>query len=596
MREDVKDLLHRAADWYQPPAIEPDELARRLDRERRRGRFVAAAVAIAVFAAAGSLTWTAFHPSNGVGPGGGERPTDVTASSNGVTVRYLSSWTLVDLWPLARSIASWPEPVGSAIDVPEGTPERGGLPLLQLSNQDLGLGSVCGVGLTGTEAVLYVALNGGPYRVNADGSPIWSHELSRDDGPCGRGWYAYKESSEPGPDGTILSTPYLVFVGFGSEVTQIDRDAMFDAFSSLTLAPFDHLRPPAEASPSYVVPGFVAPEGVGPTIIASGEILGKPWQLVVSSGPEALCADIEFATGSVGGCGLRPPRVISLNVGGLRISADSFVTFLHGEVSPEVAAVRVDLADGRMLDVPIYTPPSELGLTFNFFVLSLQGEEIEGRVVALGSGGETLASGTLAGATPTAISPSCAGRSTIAAEVDGGGARDLVYHEWVHDRAVLGVCLGNGKAATIEGAGQAELLGVVDVNADGRDEILYGATSLSASLLEMAVWIDGPLHRVTLPDGDALVLTDGVEFGEERRTASAFGCVAQDGANGGDVASVTVEETKDGLRWMRVVYALNAASVTEVGSESGTAPGPSDVATMQDLARSLTSPCPVNWN
>jgi hypothetical protein len=392
MREDVKDLLHRAAGWYQPPPIEPDELARRLNRERRKGRFTAAAVAIAVFIAAGTLTWTAFRPSPGVGPGVRERATDVTAGVNGVTVRYPSSWTLLDLWPLARSIASWPERVGSAIDVPEGTPDRGGIPLLQLSNQDLGLRSVCGVDLTGTEAVLYVALNGGPYRVNADGSPIWSHELSRDDGPCGRGWYAYKESSEPGGDGTTLTTPYLVFVGFGSEVTQTDRDAMFEAFGSLTLAPFDHLRPPPEASPSYVVPGVVTPGGIGPFIMASGEILGKPWQLVVSGGPEALCRDIEFASGSVGGCGLRPPRVISLGVGGLRVSGDTFVTFLHGEVSPEVAALRVELADGRILDAPVYTPPSDLGLTFNFFVLPLEGEKVEGRVVALGFGGETLAS------------------------------------------------------------------------------------------------------------------------------------------------------------------------------------------------------------
>lgn len=391
MREDVKDLLHRAAGWYQPPPIEPDELARRLDRERRRGRFVAAAVAIAVFATAGTLTWTAFRPSPGVDPGIGERSTDVTVSVNGVTVRYPSSWTLVDLWPLAGSIASWPEPEGSAIDVPDGTPERGGLPLLQLSNLDLGLRSVCGVELTGTEAVLYVALNGGPYRVNADGSPIWSHELSRDDGPCGRGWYAYKESSKPGGDGTTLTTPYLVFVVFGSEVTQTDRDAMFAAFGSLTLAPFDQLRPPPEPSPSYVVPAVVMPGRIGPFIIASGEILGKPWQLVVSGGPEALCRDIEFASGSVGGCGLRSPRVISLGVGGLRVSGDTFVTFLHGEVSPEVAGLRVELADGRILDAPVYMPPSDLGLRFNFFVLPLEGEKVEGRVVALGFGGETLA-------------------------------------------------------------------------------------------------------------------------------------------------------------------------------------------------------------
>jgi hypothetical protein len=258
MRDDVKDLLHRAAGWYQPPPIGPEELTRRLKRERRRGRLAAAAVALAVFAAAGTLTWRAFGPSRGIGPGVTEPATDVTASVHGVSVTYPGSWTLVDLWPLARSIASWPEPVGSSISVPDGTPERGGLPLLQLSNEDLGLRSVCGAELTGEEAVLYVALNGGPYRVNPDGSPIWSHQLSQGDGPCGNGWYAYKASNEPGGDGTTLSTPYLVFAGFGPKVPQADREAMFRAFDSLTFAPFDDLRPPAEATPGYVVPGLEA--------------------------------------------------------------------------------------------------------------------------------------------------------------------------------------------------------------------------------------------------------------------------------------------------------------------------------------------------
>ena len=125
-----------------------------------------------------------------------------------------------------------------------------GTTLLQLSNQDLG----SAIGLRSRSYLhrgrLVCGAERGPHRVNADGSPIWSDELSRDDGPCGRGWYAYKESSEPEADGTTLSTPYLVFVGFGSGVTQTDRDALLAAFSSLTLASFDRLRPPAEASPS----------------------------------------------------------------------------------------------------------------------------------------------------------------------------------------------------------------------------------------------------------------------------------------------------------------------------------------------------------
>jgi hypothetical protein len=180
----------------------------------------------------------------------------VTQTVQGVAVTHRASWTLVDLWPLARSIATWPEPVGNSISVPDDTPERGGLPVLQLSNENLGLQSSCGDNLMGHESFLYVALNGGPFRVNPDGTPIWKSELSEADGPCGRGWYAYK-TAEGGdaPTDMTTSTPYLVFAGFGPNVSQGDRQAVFAAFDSLEFVPFDYLRPPAQDSPRYVSPG-----------------------------------------------------------------------------------------------------------------------------------------------------------------------------------------------------------------------------------------------------------------------------------------------------------------------------------------------------
>ena len=310
---------------------------------------------------------------------------------------------------------------------------------------------MCGAETTTDEAVLYVAVNGGPYLLAEDGTARWPGALTQDDGPCGPGWYAYRHSTEDNGDDTTGERPYLAFARFGPDASAEDRRVVFDAYDSLSFAPADILHPPAEKSPWYVMPGT------------------------------------------------------------------------------------------------------------------------------------------------DAASMACAGRSTIAADVDGDGARDLVYHDWNDDRAVLGVCLGSGATGTTGGAGQTEVLGVADVNADGRDEILYGGTSVSARYLEMAVWIDGALRQVTLPDGDALMLTNGIELGEERPTASAFGCDAQDGVGGGDISSVTVEERRDGLTWLRVDYALDAATVTEIGSESGTAPGPADVETMQDLARSLVSACPVTW-
>ena len=209
-------------------------------------------VAFSLFAAAGALTWSAFGPRIGGTTGGVSSESPMSATLHGVSVEYPASWTLVDLWPLARDIASWPEP-GSVIDVPEDTPDRGGLPVLQLSNRDLGLGSVCGTDVNGDVAVLYVAANGGPYLIDAEGHPRWPARLTRADGPCGPGWYAYRELWLDTGDGSGEARPYLVYAAFGPDASQADRDDVFATFSSLSFAPAsDFLYPPAESSPAYV--------------------------------------------------------------------------------------------------------------------------------------------------------------------------------------------------------------------------------------------------------------------------------------------------------------------------------------------------------
>lgn len=63
MRDDVKDLLDRAAGWYEPRRVTPVEVMRRFDRQRRTARLVTAVVALAVFAAAGALVWNGFAPA-----------------------------------------------------------------------------------------------------------------------------------------------------------------------------------------------------------------------------------------------------------------------------------------------------------------------------------------------------------------------------------------------------------------------------------------------------------------------------------------------------------------------------------------------------
>ncbi|MGZ4146423.1 MAG: hypothetical protein ACXVPL_01845 [Actinomycetota bacterium] len=250
MSEDVKDLLERATGWFEPTPVEPQDVVRGRTG-RRSTTVVTAIVALALFAAAGGLTWTAFRPYGGAPPGSTQDQYG-TLTLHGVTVRYPDRWTVVDLWPLASEIASWPAPVGTSIDIPSDAPQRGGLPVLQLSNVDLGLRSMCGSTLHGREAVLYVAANGGPYLLNDDGTARWGAEPTLDDGPCGRGWYAYRQSIANGPNGTSEERPYLVFAAFGPDVSDADRRQIIHSFDGLTFEPAeDFLYPPADASPVY---------------------------------------------------------------------------------------------------------------------------------------------------------------------------------------------------------------------------------------------------------------------------------------------------------------------------------------------------------
>ena len=217
-------------------------------------RIAATVVGIAMFLVAAGTAWVALRaPSGGVA--GEARDVEITV--NGVTIRYPESWTAVDLWPLAADIATWPEP-GKSISLPDDAPERGGLPLVQVSNVDLGLRSACDVELVDTEAVVYVALNGGPYRVASGGQPIWGYELEEADGPCGQGWYAYRAVTVTREDGTGWKKPYFVFAGFGPNASDADRKAVFRAADSLHLDRFDDLVPPVAESPSYVSPGVDA--------------------------------------------------------------------------------------------------------------------------------------------------------------------------------------------------------------------------------------------------------------------------------------------------------------------------------------------------
>jgi hypothetical protein len=123
----------------------------------------------------------------------------------------------------------------------------------------------------------------------------------------------------------------------------------------------------------------------------------------------------------------------------------------------------------------------------------------------------------------------CDGHLGFAADLDGDGWTDLVYHDYVRGNPELVVCTAAGSRLTIRGIGQSELLEVIALPGDGRHAILFGATSISAQFYEVAVIVHDRLTKVRLPGGAPLTLTNGLELGESKGVrAGAFGCEESD--------------------------------------------------------------------
>lgn len=115
----------------------------------------------------------------------------------------------------------------------------------------------------------------------------------------------------------------------------------------------------------------------------------------------------------------------------------------------------------------------------------------------------------------------CKNKETLFAHIDDDGLRDRVYHDWIRSGPVLGVCTGDGRTDQRPGSGMSEELRIVDVQRDGRDEILFGGNSCCAEYFDAAVFRKGKLRLVLRPKGEPLLLINGIV---DDGFAKAFGC------------------------------------------------------------------------
>jgi hypothetical protein len=195
---------------------------------------------------------------------------------------------------------------------------------------------------------------------------------------------------------------------------------------------------------------------------------------------------------------------------------------------------------------------------------------------------ETTAPAATATATAAAKPGEC-GPQTISADFDGdGNATEVVGHDVVDGAATVRVCFTDGRFGQIPGMGMAEWLQVIDVDSDGRAEIVYGATTAFALGAQLAVWADDDLVVVTVDDGSPLELRAGGDgtFDEIRDQWDAYhawGCSDLDADGHVDLVTMRAERSVEGYNAILTGWTIDGVAarvVTEASRTLADSPDP----------------------
>ena len=202
---------------------------------------------------------------------------------------------------------------------------------------------------------------------------------------------------------------------------------------------------------------------------------------------------------------------------------------------------------------------------------------------------------------PPATTEACTGEEVIAADLDGDGQPDQVYEGWVDDQGEptdpgmgdyhLTVCTAAGKAASITGVGNGETIRAIDIEPDGRAELLVGGTTASAVHLDLVVLVDDQLQPVREEGSDGTVLAERVTVTEgqaEAGPATAYGCEDMNGDGQRELVQVKAFFEDTEVTWAKEGYEVAGAVLGDSYSDAGAGPPPDDHLA---FAKSLTAPC-----
>lgn len=186
----------------------------------------------------------------------------------------------------------------------------------------------------------------------------------------------------------------------------------------------------------------------------------------------------------------------------------------------------------------------------------------------------------------------CTERFPFTSDVDGDGREDLVFIEFRQPfgPAFIGVCTAAGETDRLSGSGMGELLLVGDIESDGRQEIFFGGTTVSAQIANVVVFFNGKLRYVVLEDGELLTVVSGLWVDAEGATSGhTWGCRDTDDDGSNEIVRVIVTPEGETLRWSREAYRLEGSTATLVSKDSGSVREQKERAA--EVASTLTLPC-----
>lgn len=394
---DLRELLESKAREAGAASPAPREVVRRGRRRQAGTVAVAGITTLAVAIAAVSGLRALDRADTDVVPGEPRGNPAFTATIQNFTLTVPQGWTLIDQVPLGMSMGAISSSTsfnctGQAIEVGGGqrsvtaTTESGctsaevqaseppaiplgGWPMLTLSNEDPGLDGVAcdpGGSASPTSATLYIGLDFGVAGVAgwesdypADRGPLTDvveGDLPVDRMPCGPGSYARFQAG---------GQPFIVWAGFGSEVTDADRQTIVDTYAGMQVSDAE-LSGPADETPGYVLAGGIRDAG-------------PDW--ILEAHPTEVNVDLGYR--EPGG---RASGVADFGVPDVPIELGGANGVVFGAVTSDAERVELRPADGSepVIGSILELPPS-LQAPFDAFVMEI---DASGEVVAVGSNGD----------------------------------------------------------------------------------------------------------------------------------------------------------------------------------------------------------------